>query len=566
MQKIEHPYSYDPKYRTASAYFCMEFAIHQPLKTYSGGLGFLAGSHMRSAYEMRQNLIGIGMLWKQGYYDQVRAEDNTMKVLFREKFYNFLQDSGIVVPVYVNHHQVYVKAMYLAPEVFNTVPMYFLTTDIEENDHLARTITHRLYDSNTDTRIAQNLILGAGGAKVVDALGGVDIYHMNEGHALPLTFHLYQKFNHQVEEVRKRVVFTTHTPEKAGNEEHNIHQLHKMGFFGTIPVDEVRQITGIEGDSFSHTLAALRMAKIANGVSEVHGHVSREMWAENDNICPIIHVTNAQNKTYWADKALQGHLASGDNEALLHRKKHLKKRLIEIVGDQTGKIFDKDVLTIVWARRFAEYKRADLIKRDIAWFNRLINNDKYPVQIIWAGKPYPFDHNAVSKFNHLVTSSTRLKNCAVLVGYELALSAALKKGSDVWLNTPRAPREASGTSGMTAAMNGSINFSILDGWVPEFAEHGKNAFVWTPADEQLATEQRDDVDFDRMATILEQQILPLYYDRPQEWLTLMKRSMHEVTPRFDSNRMVDEYYQLMYGWQPEAPVPTGSFDGQTAAR
>ncbi|MGB3618451.1 MAG: alpha-glucan family phosphorylase [Catalinimonas sp.] len=559
MQQITHPYTYDPKFKTRAAYFCMEFALHQPLKTYSGGLGFLAGSHMRSGYELKQNMIGIGMLWSYGYYDQVRAEDSTMKVLFREKYYSFLQDSGIVVPVYVNNHQVYVKAMYLAPEVFNTVPMYFLTTDIEENDHLARTITHRLYDSNIDARIAQNLVLGIGGAKVVDVLGGADIYHMNEGHALPLAFHLYQKFNHSVEEVKKRVVLTTHTPEKAGNEEHNIYQLQGLGFFSNLPLDEVRKITGIQTDNFSHTLAALRLAKIANGVSEVHGHVSRDMWADNDGICPITHITNAQNKTYWADQAMQEFLEEDNDEALLHRKKHLKKRMIELIADQTGKLFDPDVLTIVWARRFAEYKRADLIKRDIMRFNRLMNNTKHPVQIVWAGKPYPFDHNAVSKFNHLVTSSARLKNCAVLVGYELTLSGLLKKGSDVWLNTPRAPREASGTSGMTAAMSGSVNFSIMDGWIPEFADHGKNAFVWDPADAHLPTEQRDNVDYEKMMNILEEEILPTYYDRPKEWTEIMKRSMRDVTPRFGSNRMAAEYYELMHDWQPDSEVPTGSF-------
>ncbi|SDK36987.1 starch phosphorylase [Catalinimonas alkaloidigena] len=526
----------------------MEFAIHQSLKTYSGGLGFLAGSHMRSAYELKQNMIGIGMLWKYGYYDQVRTEDNTMKVLFRKKYYNFLEDSGIMVPVYVNNHQIYVKALYLRPEVFNTIPMYFLTTDIDENDHLAQTITHRLYDSNTATRIAQNLVLGVGGAKVVDALGGADIYHMNEGHALPLTFHLYQKFGHDLNEVKKRVCFTTHTPEKAGNEEHNIYQLHQMGFFSNLPLEEVRQITGIDTDSFSHSLAALRLCKIANGVSELHGKVSRDMWGENSGIAKIIHITNAQNKTYWADKQLAGNLASGDDEALFHRKKHLKKRLFETVADQTGKIFDKDVLTIVWARRFAEYKRADLIKRDIMRFNRLINNDKYPVQIIWAGKPYPFDYNAISRFDHLVTSSYKTKNTAVLVGYELALSMLLKQGADIWLNTPRRPREASGTSGMTAAMNGAINFSISDGWVPEFAEHGKNAFIIPPTDPTLPIDQQDTNDYENLMGILENEILPLYYDRPKEWEKLVKRSMLEVTPRFDSNRMADEYYELMYDY------------------
>jgi len=368
----------------------MEFAIHQSLKIYSGGLGYLAGSHMRSAYDLQQNLVGIGILWKYGYYDQVRQSDNSMDVLFQEKLYNFLEDSGIIVPIYIDKHQVYVKAMYLAPEVFGTVPMYFLTTDIPENDYLARTITHKLYDGDLAARIAQNIVLGIGGAKVIDALGGVDVYHMNEAHALSLAFHLYSKYKN-VDEVKKRLVFTTHTPEKAGNEEHNIFLLEKMGFFGSLSLEEVRTITQTYADDFSHSLVALRLSKIANGVSQLHGEVSREMWEEFEGICEIKAITNAQNKKYWADKALWHALDDNDDEKLLYRKMHLKKRLIETVADQTGKIFDKDKIIIVWARRFAEYKRPDLVKRDIVRFNRLIRNTKHPIQIIWAGKPYPTD-------------------------------------------------------------------------------------------------------------------------------------------------------------------------------
>jgi starch phosphorylase len=543
---LQHPYEYNPKYKKRVAYFSMEFAIHPALKIYSGGLGFLAGSHMRSAYDTKQNLIGIGILWKFGYYDQTRNSDNTMNVLFAEKFYNFLEDPGIIVPVYVNKHQIYVKAYYLRPEVFGTVPMYLLTTDIAENDHLAQTITHKLYDNNTYTRIAQSIVLGIGGAKVVDALGGAEIYHMNEGHALPLAFHLYTQLNRDVEEVKQRVRFTTHTPEKAGNEEHPIQMLDSMGFFSSIPLEEVRKFTLVEEEMFSHTLVGLRLSKRANGVSQLHGEVSRDMWADQQGVCPIIAITNAQNRKYWADGIMDKALAEGNDERLFDRKMHLKKRLLNFVGDQTGKIFDPKVLTIVWARRFAEYKRPDLIKRDIMRFNRLISNKERPVQIIWAGKPYPLDANAVSVFNHLVTSNRKVKNCAVLVGYELALSALLKKGADIWLNTPRRPREASGTSGMTAAMNGVVNFSISDGWVIEYAQHGENAYVIPPTDPTLPIDQQDNEDFYNLMYILENEILPTYYNQPDKWKQIVKQSMIDVSPMFDSNRMVDEYYQKLY--------------------
>lgn len=537
------PYPINPKFAKKAAYFSMEFAIHQSLKVYSGGLGYLAGSHMRSAYDLGQNLTGIGILWKYGYYDQVRSSDNSMDVLFQEKHYTFLQDLGIIVPIYINKHQVYVKAMYLAPEVFGTCPMYFLTTDIPENDYLARTITHKLYDSDTAARIAQNIVLGIGGAKVLEAIGdNTEIYHMNEAHALPLVFHLYTRYR-SIKEVRKRVVFTTHTPEKAGNEEHNIYLLEKLGFFGSLSLEEVRNITGVGTDVFSHSLVALRLAKVANAVSQLHGVVARDMWSEFQGVCEIKAITNAQNRKYWHDKAMQQALDNGDDNHLKWRKMHLKKRLIEVVADQTGKRFDKDSIIIVWARRFAEYKRPDLIKRDILKWNKLMLRTDKKVQIIWAGKPYPGDVNAISVFNHLVDSSRNLPNCAVLTGYELQLSALLKKGADVWLNTPRRTREASGTSGMTAAMNGTINFSINDGWVPEYAIDGVNSFVLAETDENLPIDVQDNIDSDNLHSKLEV-VLDTYYNKPDVWFDMIKTNMKTIYPQFDSDRMATEYYEL----------------------
>lgn len=532
------------EYQTKAAYFSMEFAIHQCLKIYSGGLGYLAGSHMRSAYDLKQNMVGVGILWKYGYYDQVRAADNGMEVLFQEKHYSFLEDPGILVPVYINKHQVYVKPYILNPEQFGTCPIILLTTDIPENDYLARTITFKLYDGDTAARIAQMIVLGIGGAKAIEALGSkADIYHMNEAHALPLTFHLYSKFR-SVDEVKKHVVFTTHTPEKAGNEEHNIYLLDKMGYFGHLTLDEVRSITGIHDESFSLSLGALRLAKVANGVSQLHGEVSRDMWGGFENICPIYAITNAQNHKYWADHAMLRALQSNDDNGLKWRKMHLRKRLIELVADQTGKYFDKDAIIIVWARRFAEYKRADLIKRDIMRFNKLISNTNHKVQIIWAGKPYPGDHNAISVFNHLVHSTRHIPNLAVVTGYELNLSGLLKKGSDVWMNTPRRPREASGTSGMTAAMNGSVNLSINDGWIPEYAVHGVNSFVLPEADVHSPIDEQDNFDCNNLFNIIENEVLPLYYDQPEKWFEMMKRNMIDVVKGFESGRMAHEYYEL----------------------
>ncbi|XOB61943.1 alpha-glucan family phosphorylase [Campylobacterota bacterium DY0563] len=541
-----HKYEINKKYSTSVAYFSMEFAIHQALKIYSGGLGFLAGSHMRSAYDLKQNLIGIGMLWSYGYYDQGRDEDRYLKTEFRRKRYYYLEDLNVTVTVDINGKPVYVKAYLVPSELFNSAPLILLSTDIPENDYLSRTITHKLYDSNTETRIAQEIILGIGGTKVLEELKyNPDIYHMNEGHSLPMAFELYKK-SKNIDEVKNKVVFTTHTPEAAGNEEHDINLLNKMGFFSENSLDEVREITGIKGDKFSLTVGALKMSKIANGVSKIHGEVANEMWNFVEGRCEIISITNAQNRKYWTDKGLLKALDEHEDFELEARKKHLKRLLFDEVANQTGKMFDPDVLTIVWARRFAEYKRPGLLKYDLQRFENMINNQKYPIQIIWAGKPYPFDAQAINIFNELNHIARSYKNIAVLIGYELDLSMKLKKGCDIWLNTPRVTREASGTSGMSAAMNGAINLSIADGWHPEFCKDGVNSFTIPTEGRGLAIEEQDRLDNKNLMDVLENKIIPLYYDNKKEWLNVKKSSISDVIPAFDSGRMVHEYYTLMY--------------------
>lgn len=548
MAQLLNPFSYkfDKKYTKPVAYFSMEFAIDQPLKIYSGGLGFLAGSHMRSAYELKQNVIGIGIHWKKGYYDQERNQDQTLRVNFRDKDYFFLTDTNIVFPITIHGAKVYVKAMLLKPEVFQTAPVFLLTTDIPENDFLAQTISHRLYDPNETTRIAQSILLGAGGAKLLDILERpTEIYHMNEGHALPLCFYLLDKYKN-IDEVKKRVVFTTHTPELAGNEEHSIPLLNGMSFFNGLTVKQVEDYVKPENGSLNYTLTALRLAKRANGVSQLHGDVARKMWEKYEGICKIDAITNAQNKSYWLDKELEKALAKDKDNALTERKKELKYKLFRAVANQTGKLFDPNVLTIVWARRFAAYKRANLLLSDFDRFLKIVKNEKYPVQIIWAGKPYPEDYAAINIFNEIYWKVKDIPACTVLTGYELWLSGHLKKGSDVWLNNPRLYHEASGTSGMTAAMNASLNLSIPDGWVPEFAKHGKNSFVIETAKGSLSLEEKDKLEAKKLYEVLENEIIPMYYNAPAKWTKMVKTSMKEVLPYFDSSRMADEYYKKMY--------------------
>jgi len=542
------PFPVDDRYSKRVAYFSMEFAVHQPLKIYSGGLGFLSGSHLRSAYELKQNLVGIGILWKYGYYDQARNQDQTLQVTWMEKQYSFLEDTGIKFQITVHEHPVWVKVFYLNPETFNTAPLFLMTTDIPENDYVSQTISHRLYDANVATKVAQFILLGVGGAKLMDELGfKPEVYHLNEAHGLSAAFYLYKKFNQDIQEVRKRLVFTTHTPEEAGNEKHDIHLCHKMSYFCGLTVDEVKKLTGNPDDMFNHSLAALRFARLANGVSQLHGKVSRALWSKYDNICQIISITNAQNWKYWADEQLYRFMEEHTNWVFDERKRFLKKRTFEIVADQTGKLFDPKIFTIVWARRFAGYKRANLITTDDERFEELINNKKYPVQIIWAGKPYPVDYPAITEFNSLVHLSRKYKNVSVLIGYELMLSRRLKQGADCWLNNPRVPREASGTSGMTAAMNGAVNFSTDDGWIPEFIHNGKNGFVVPKADYlNMTVHEQDDYDLNCLYEILNNQILPMYYDHYDAWREIVKTGMQDVRVQFDSNRMAHEYYDLLY--------------------
>jgi starch phosphorylase len=545
--QFKHPYTFDKKYNKSVAYFSMEFAIDQSLKIYSGGLGFLAGSHMRSAFDLKQNMVGIGVLWKQGYYDQFRKENRSMGVLFQEKIFHFLEETNIKFTIVIHGHTVWVKAMYLNPKTFGTAPLFLLSTDVPENDYLARSTTFKLYDSDPSAKIAQCMVLGIGGAKLLDELNfNPERYHFNEAHALSAAFHLYKKFGHSIDELRKKLIFTTHTPEEAGNEKHDINYLNNMSFFCGLPLEEVRAITGINDSVFNHTLVGLRFSHKANGVSKLHGEVSRNMWAGYDGICPITHITNAQNKKYWADPFLEEAKINNDIDAVVKRKNRLKQKLFDVVADQTGKLFDPKILTIIWARRFAGYKRPDLITQDIEKFKSMIENTEMPVQIIFAGKPYPMDYGAIHTFDTLAYLSRSFKNMAVLTGHELKLSRQLKEGSDIWLNNPRVTREASGTSGMSAAMNASVNLSTNDGWICEFYDNGVNSFVLPTVDHNLPTYIQDEQDLDNLYKVLTETIIPMYYKKRKNWSKIVLASMNTVVPFFDSSRMADEYYEKMY--------------------
>ena len=415
-----------------------------------------------------------------------------------------------------------------------------------ENDYLAKTISHKLYDANPETKIASAILLGAGGARLLELLDWVpDIYHLNESHALPLAFYLYNKHK-DLEIVKKKLVFTNHTPEQSGNQKTSITLLDKMGVFCDVPLTEIRAITRTDGDELDHTLTSLYLAGKANGVSKMHRYTLQAMWGKYHGINNIISITNAQNFTYWHQPDLYKALDGNDNDQIKKIKMQGKKNLFEIVADQNGEIYDENICTIVFAKRFAGYKRPDLFFHDMDRFHQLVSNKERPVQIIWAGKPYPMDYVGIGVFDKIVDICKTYTNCAILVGYELKLSKLLKRGSDIWLNVPRLTHEASGTSGMAAAMNGSVNVALPDGWFPEFAKDKINSYVIPSCDINLPEHQQDDIDAASVFTLLENEVLPMYYEYPNRWLEMVKNAMKDIAPQFGSNRMADEYYKMMY--------------------
>ena len=260
-EKFRPIYEIDPAFGKSAVYFSMEFAIDQSFKIYSGGLGFLAGSHMRSAAAMRQNFCGIGIFWTCGYYNQTRGDGREMAVQFRRKHPAFLRETGIEFTLRIFDQDVLVRALYLPGDVFGTVPMFFLTTDVDGNSAFGRNITQRLYDQDHNVRIAQYMVLGRGGARLLEELGvQPEVYHLNEAHGISALFRLYETCRDK-EAVKKKFVFTTHTPEEAGNEKNNLHVLKKAGFFGSVELDEIRDLIDLRDDTFNHSLAALRLSQ-----------------------------------------------------------------------------------------------------------------------------------------------------------------------------------------------------------------------------------------------------------------------------------------------------------------
>jgi len=535
------------KHKPSVAYFCMEYGIDQSLRLYAGGLGFLAGDYIKAAGSLNLPMIAIGLLYEYGYYDQIVGSNNHVAVQYTKRHYNFLKDTGIRFPVVVHGHEVMVAALEVPAELFGVCPLYLLSTSIPENDDLSRLITHSLYESNESTRLAQEIVLGIGGVKLIKELGlDIDIYHFNEGHAVLAGMALIHEemkqglgFEEAHKKIRPKITFTTHTPVKAGNEEHDLGAMMSMSCFpGDISYEQAKSIGG---DPFNMTVAGLRLSRISNAVSQLHADTAQHMWNWVEDASPIIGITNAVHSETWQDKEFS--LVTTTQEAI-KRKNELRFEMTEYIKEQIGMLLDKDVLTICWARRFADYKRAWLLFKDKERLRKLLKKKK--IQIVFAGKPHPDSKDAHALFNTLLSYTNEFPSLIVLPGYEIALSRILKQGSDLWLNCPRRPLEASGTSGMSAALNGTLHMSTFDGWWVEGYVPGQNG--WVIGDDKVppTIAEQDEKDYNSMMDQLEQEIIPMFYEDRQEWArrTLMARQVAEC--QFSSRRMIMEYYARLY--------------------
>jgi starch phosphorylase len=346
--------------------------------------------------------------------------------------------------------------------------------------------------------------------------------------------------------IRKKLVFTNHTPEPGGNEKNPRSLLERLGYTCQVPWQQVEENGVVFEEQLDHTRTAFQFAGISNGVSKMHASLLQRELPDTKQGRSWSSISNAQQALFWADALMYRAAGSNDTDAYFSRKRTCKQLLFEEVADQTGKWLDVEVLTLVFAKRFCNYKRAALLLQDLQRLESLLRNNHHPLQIIWAGKPYPVDYSSIAEFDRLVHECKRLPNCAILTGYELKLSRLLKQGADIWLNVPRPGREASGTSGITAAMNGAVNVSMAEGWFAEFVQDGSNGFRITSSNAGLSDVDQDKQDAHLLYDLLEFTVLPMYYHDKERWFQIARNSLLQVRPAFDSDRMVREYYDILY--------------------
>ncbi len=526
------------------AYFCMEYGLDDKLKTYAGGLGILAGDYMKGAKDHNFPIVGIGLKWKQGYTDQYIDKDGKPFDSYKNQVYDFLKDTGVTVTVKIRQRDVRCKVWLC--ESFGNAPLYLLDTDLPGNED--GWITGQLYGWFGEERIAQEMVLGIGGVKALRALGiDIDVYHFNEGHALFAGFELVREkreaglsFYEAVEKSRNEIVFTTHTPVVQGNESHPIDRLMYMGANVGMTVE---QLVNLGGAPFNMTVGALRLSRKSNAVAKLHGETALDMWAHVDNRSEIIPITNAIHKPTWVDKDVEDAAVNGGDIWAAHMK--CKKDLVKFVKERTGAELNSEALIIGFSRRAVPYKRANLLFRDPEVIDPLLREGK--LQIVYSGKAHPLDDMGKSLIQEIVGFSQKYPNSVVYIpNYDMSTGAALTRGADVWLNNPRRPKEASGTSGMKAAINGVLNCSILDGWWPEACNHGVNGWQFGDAFVGENEEEHDRHDGDALYKVLLEEVIPTFYNDRQKWVEMMKQSILDCRDEFAVKRMLTEYYDLLY--------------------
>ncbi|TVY09516.1 glycosyltransferase family 1 protein [Paenibacillus cremeus] len=610
--------TYPQHTQQAIAYFCAEFGFHESLPIYSGGLGILAGDHCKSASDLGIPFIGIGLLYKKGYFKQrIDAEGGQQAEYVTYDFTKLPilpvyaprtkaaneEAEQLTVALQVSDRTVKLKVW--AAEV-GRIRVYLLDADVEGNSPWDRELTAQLYGGTQDTRIAQEIVLGIGGIKALRALDiPVGAYHINEGHAAFLTFERLREqldqglpFHVALELVRASTVFTTHTPVPAGHDAFPM-PMYEYYFRGFFPGYEAQRDTftqlGYDPDKnlFNMTHLALNTSAIRGGVSKLHGQVSRDMFRKfhgniDANEVPIGHITNGIHLSTWLapelkelyGRFLPGHWQSQQAdpeqwsaiehlpaEWLWSAHRQLKEKLIRHArenlaeqcrrtGQSAGRIeeaqrsLSPDALTIGFARRFATYKRANLIFSDLSRLDRLVNHPERPIQFLFAGKAHPADHPGQELIReiHRVSQLAPFRGkVVVLENYDTSLARYLVQGVDVWLNNPRRPYEASGTSGQKAAMNGVINFSVLDGWWEEGYDGTNGWSIYANNEADWETQERENKE--SIYQLLEHEIAPLYYQEspvPTPWVSRMKRSIQTLAPKYNTDRMVMDYTNDTY--------------------
>ena len=529
------------KYQPRVAYFCMEYGLDEELPIYAGGLGILAGDILKSAHDLHVPLVGIGILWKEGYTSQFINEHGWPYDRPSSYALDLLEDTGVTVHVTIRGEQVPVRVWKV--DCFHNAPLYLLDTAVPGSSY--DWVTRRLYGGTSHDRVAQEIVLGIGGIRALEALGHtVDVYHFNEGHAALAGIELIRRrkamgmtFHEALEATRREVVFTTHTPVMAGNEEHDLELLEYMGAFNGLSWHEMEQIGG---DPFNMTVAGLRLAHMANGVSKLHGMTARSMWSDKEDRAPIVSITNGVHVNTWMYPKIRR--AYEANQSLWEPHMQAKQELLTAITKRTGVRLNPKALLIGFARRAALYKRPGLIFQRMDVIGPLLESGR--VQLVFSGKAHPQDEAAKRQVSKVAEITKEFPQSVVfLENYDMALGRLLTAGCDVWLNNPQRPLEASGTSGIKAALNGCLNLSVLDGWWVEACQHGVNGWQFGGGYEGP---NQSKYDLASLYEVLLEEVLPTYYENPEQWRKMMVESIKSTYYRFSAQRMLIEYYNIMY--------------------